>query len=355
MEEKKADEDTTMETSKPKTLRPSPSKVYSSFIAPYGPNLHVSNHPVLAHKLSILRSSSTSPASFRSTLREITFHLGYEATATLSTRDIPITVPGTNHTDHIEATGQKIAQKIALIPILRSGLGMVDSMLELVGDARVHHIGMYRSKSLMPVQYYNRLPKKCEVDVAYVLDPLIATSATVISVAGILKKVRDTCFLTFINWRLLIHVERMFVVLFAVSLVHRYLIYYYPVNLSLHLRKLNVIWPICVWSLIVFILSSLLHTFPELTFLQPDNTILLKVGCFPYSCHLSNSLRKGPVGTSQKPPWHPCHLRSYWWRIKCWRRRYAWTRRFGWSSVWNGASSRRWRGVGPSQQEEADW
>ncbi|KAL7481157.1 hypothetical protein ACHAW6_006841 [Cyclotella cf. meneghiniana] len=188
MEEKKADEDTTMETSKPKTLRPSPSKVYSSFIAPYGPNLHVSNHPVLAHKLSILRSSSTSPASFRSTLREITFHLGYEATATLSTRDIPITVPGTNHTDHIEATGQKIAQKIALIPILRSGLGMVDSMLELVGDARVHHIGMYRSKSLMPVQYYNRLPKKCEVDVAYVLDPLIATSATVISVAGILKK-----------------------------------------------------------------------------------------------------------------------------------------------------------------------
>ena len=99
--------------------------------------------------------------------------------------------------DHIEATGQKIAQKIALIPILRSGLGMVDSMLELVGDARVHHIGMYRSKSLMPVQYYNRLPKKCEVDVAYVLDPLIATSATIISVAGILKKVRDTYFLTF--------------------------------------------------------------------------------------------------------------------------------------------------------------
>ena len=197
MEEKKADEDTTMEQPKLKTLRPSPSKVYSSFVAPYGPNLHVSNHPVLAHKLSILRSSSTSPASFRSTLREITFHLGYEATATLSTRDIPITVPGTNHMDHIEATGQKIAQKIALIPILRSGLGMVDSMLELVGDARVHHIGMYRSKSLMPVQYYNRLPKKCEVDVAYVLDPLIATSATIISVAGILKKASNTFVLHF--------------------------------------------------------------------------------------------------------------------------------------------------------------
>ena len=64
-------------------------------------------------------------------------------------------------------------------------------MLELVGnDATVHHIGMYRTKALMPVQYYNRLPKKCDVDVAYVLDPLIATSNTIISVVGILKRVR---------------------------------------------------------------------------------------------------------------------------------------------------------------------
>jgi uracil phosphoribosyltransferase len=188
MEEKKTEDIELMESTTKLTLRPSPSKVSSSFIAPYGPNLHVSNHPVLAHKLSILRSSSTSPSVFRSALKEITFHLGYEATSSLTTRDIPITVPGTNKTDHIDATGHKISQKIALIPILRSGLGMVDSMLSLVGDARVHHIGMYRSKSLMPVQYYNRLPKKCECDVAYVLDPLIATSATIISVAGILKK-----------------------------------------------------------------------------------------------------------------------------------------------------------------------
>lgn len=191
MEEKKSDEDMASIDESKTPLQPSPSKLSSSFVS-YGPHLHVSKHPVLAHKLSILRSSSTSPSTFRSTLREITFHLGYEATSSLTTREIPITVPGTNHTDHIEATGSKISQKIALIPILRSGLGMVDSMLELVGDARVHHIGMYRSKSLMPVQYYNRLPKKCEVDVAYVLDPLIATSATLISVVGILKKV--SCF-----------------------------------------------------------------------------------------------------------------------------------------------------------------
>ena len=90
----------------------------------------------------------------------------------------------------MDAIGQKIKEKVALIPILRSGLGMVDPMLELIDNATVHHIGMYRnSKSLMPVQYYNRLPKICDVDVAYILDPLIATSATVISVVGMMKKV----------------------------------------------------------------------------------------------------------------------------------------------------------------------
>ncbi|KAL7541569.1 hypothetical protein ACHAXR_011035 [Thalassiosira sp. AJA248-18] len=169
-------------------LQPSPAKVEPNFTAPYGPNVHVSKHPVLSHKLSILRSSSTSPSSFRTALREITFHLGYEATSTLTTRDIPITVPATNHTDHIDAIGQKVKEKVALIPILRSGLGMVDPMLELVDNATVHHIGMYRTKTLMPVQYYNRLPKVCDVDVAYVLDPLIATSNTIISLVGILKK-----------------------------------------------------------------------------------------------------------------------------------------------------------------------
>ena len=192
-EEKKMDDDdhatTAAATAAAAQLKPSPTQVEPTFTAPYGPNVHVSKHPVLAHKLSILRSSSTSPSSFRSTLREITFHLGYEATSTLTTRDVPITVPSTNHADHIEATGQKLSEAVALIPILRSGLGMVDPMLELVGNATVHHIGMYRTKALMPVQYYNRLPKKCDVNVAYVLDPLIATSNTIISVVGILKKV----------------------------------------------------------------------------------------------------------------------------------------------------------------------
>eukprot|EP01082_Thalassiosira_pseudonana_P012786 g11294.t1 g11294 contig5:541016-542107(-) len=162
MEEKKTEDPNLTDEPVPKqqsSLRPSPTKVEPTFTAPYGPNLHVSKHPVLAHKLSILRSSSTSPSSFRSTLREITFHLGYEATSTLTTRDVPLTVPGTDHKTHIEATGTKLAQKVALIPILRSGLGMVDSMLELISSAEVHHIGMYRSKSLMPVHVAGILKK----------------------------------------------------------------------------------------------------------------------------------------------------------------------------------------------------
>jgi len=187
MEEKKTEEDE-MVSSPPNALKLSPVAVEPTSIALYGPLVHVSKHPVLAHKLSILRSSSTPPSSFRSVLREMTYHLGYEATSALTTRDIPITVPAANHIDHIDAIGQKVKEKVALVPILRSGLGMVDSMLELVDSATVHHIGMYRTKTLMPVQYYNRLPRVCDVDVAYVLDPLIATSNTIISVVGILKK-----------------------------------------------------------------------------------------------------------------------------------------------------------------------
>jgi len=100
---------------------------------------------------------------------------------------------------HQECTGSTLSDKVALMPILRSGLGMVDSMLELLPNAGVHHIGMYR-KGMMPVQYYNRLPKKCDSDVAYVLDPVIATANTVISVVGILKKwgVKKICIVSVI-------------------------------------------------------------------------------------------------------------------------------------------------------------
>lgn len=154
------------------------------------PNVHISSHPVLSHKITVLRSSSTLPSTFRPLLREVTYHLGYEATASLSLKPIEISVPVGD--DHIEHTGVHIKERVAMIPILRSGLGLVDAMLELLPNASIHHIGMYKSHSganHVPIQYYNRLPRECQADVAYVLDPVIGTASTVLSVVGILKKV----------------------------------------------------------------------------------------------------------------------------------------------------------------------
>jgi uracil phosphoribosyltransferase len=156
-----------------------------------GPSVQVSKHPVLSHKITVLRSSQTKPSSFRAVLKEITYHLGYEATSTLKTKPVAISVPSDDDLSHVECTGQKLAERVALVPILRSGLGMTESMLELLPNAGVHHIGMYKKKGQMPVQYYNRLPRDCQADVAYVLDPVIASATTVMSVVGILKKVQS--------------------------------------------------------------------------------------------------------------------------------------------------------------------
>jgi uracil phosphoribosyltransferase len=158
----------------------------------FGPNVHISSHPVLRHKITILRSSNTQPGEFRRAMREVTYHLGYEATSGLTTQPVEISVEIPNQTEHMNAQGDKLVERIAMIPILRSGLGMVDALCDLIPNAAIHHIGMYKSfgQSTTPVQYFNRLPKVCSADVAYVLDPVISTASTVLSVVGILKKVR---------------------------------------------------------------------------------------------------------------------------------------------------------------------
>jgi len=170
-----------------------------------GENVHVSRHPIIAHKITVLRSSATPSGTFRAILKEVTYHLAYEATTSLTTKPVDISVPvmvgGDNNNDgHIDCKGEKLVEHVALIPILRSGLGMVDSMLELLPNAQTHHIGMYRTKGEEPtsVLYYNRLPRKCQADVAYVMDVLIATSSTIMSVIGLLKKVswRSNCLLS---------------------------------------------------------------------------------------------------------------------------------------------------------------
>ena len=142
----------------------------TSYGLPQNIKVHMSTHPVLGHKLTKLRDERTDCNLFRHVLREVTFYLGYEATQDLETREKKISTPLGPH------TGFEIATRVAIIPILRAGLGMVDAMLDLLPNATVHHIGMYRSKeSLLPIQYYNKLPKECDSDVAIVLEPMIAT------------------------------------------------------------------------------------------------------------------------------------------------------------------------------------
>lgn len=146
--------------------------------------LHVATHPLIAHKMTRLRNSKTNCSDFRRVLKEITFYLGYEASREVKTVEEVISTPM-----GVEFAGSKLSDDIAIIPILRAGLSMADGMLELMPRATVHHIGMYRAKdSLLPIQYYNRLPKDKSCDVAYVVDPCIATANTLHAVVSILKK-----------------------------------------------------------------------------------------------------------------------------------------------------------------------
>lgn len=145
---------------------------------------HTATHPLIAHKISLLRNEETSPHDFRRVLREITFYLGYEATRCLNLEQYSLRTPNNE-----EAPGQRISDSVSFIPILRAGLGMTDGMLDLIPKASIHHIGMYRTKeSLMPVQYYNKLPRGQRCDIAFILDPCIATSGTMNASISIVKK-----------------------------------------------------------------------------------------------------------------------------------------------------------------------
>jgi uracil phosphoribosyltransferase len=151
---------------------------------PANKNVFVSKHPLVADKMTKLRCKDTDSVAFRRLLKEITFYLGFEATASLSLKQKVVTTPM-----DMEFKGDTVHQKVAIVPILRAGLGMAEGLMELLPMAAVHHIGMYRAKgSLMPIQYYNRLPRDEACDVAYVVDPCIATSNTLCAVVSICKK-----------------------------------------------------------------------------------------------------------------------------------------------------------------------
>ena len=148
--------------------------------------IFIMNHPLIQHKLSFLRDKNTGTKEFRELVSEIATLMCYEAT-----RDLPLTDVQTE-TPMCTATTKVIAgRKLAFVPILRAGLGMVDGMLQLVPSAKVGHIGLYRDHdTLQPVEYYNKLPSDIEERDVIVLDPMLATGGSAMDAITIVKRSR---------------------------------------------------------------------------------------------------------------------------------------------------------------------
>lgn len=136
--------------------------------------LHVAQHPLIAHHLAALREAHTPPAEFRRLVKRLATLLAYEATHDLSL------VPCQVQTPLAFAPAQRLASRVGLVPILRAGLGMVEPVLELLPEAEVWHLGLYRDETTaLPVEYYKKLPTAEPVEVALVLDPMLATGGSI--------------------------------------------------------------------------------------------------------------------------------------------------------------------------------
>jgi uracil phosphoribosyltransferase len=141
-----------------------------------------SNHPLIRHKLSVLRRADTEPKKFRELVRELTWLLAYEALHDLPLDDCPIETPMG------PTMGTRAAERVGLVPILRAGLGMVDAFLEVLPTCQVWHLGLYRDhKTLEPVSYYNKLPGEATVQVCLILDPMLATGGSAVAACDVLK------------------------------------------------------------------------------------------------------------------------------------------------------------------------
>ena len=146
--------------------------------------IFVMDHPLIQHKLTFLRDKNTGTKEFRELVSEIATLMCYEATRDLPLMDVEIETP------MCKATTKVIAgRKLAFVPILRAGLGMVDGMLQLVPSAKVGHIGLYRDhETHLPVEYYNKLPPDIEERDVIVLDPMLATGGSAIDAITIVKR-----------------------------------------------------------------------------------------------------------------------------------------------------------------------
>ncbi len=146
--------------------------------------LHIIDHPMIQHKLTIMRSKKTGSKDFRELLEEVAMFMGYELTRDLPLKDVEIETPMSR------MTAKTIAgKKLAIVPILRAGLGMVDGLLSLVPVAKVGHIGLYRDPATHePVEYYCKLPMDIEERIVIVVDPMLATGGSASDAIRLLKE-----------------------------------------------------------------------------------------------------------------------------------------------------------------------
>ena len=147
-------------------------------------NVYIMDHPLIQHKIGLIRRKDTGTKDFRQTISEIAMLICYEATRELKLVDVEIETPICQTTVK-ELSGKKMA----IVPILRAGLGMVDGMLNLIPAAKVGHIGLYRDpETLKPVEYYCKLPADCAEREVFVVDPMLATGGSSVAAIRILKE-----------------------------------------------------------------------------------------------------------------------------------------------------------------------
>ena len=146
--------------------------------------VHILDHPLIHHKLAILRSKDTGVKEFRELVGEIAGLMCFEATRSLPTVEVEVETPVATAKCRMLS-----GKKLAIVPVLRAGLGMVDSMVDLIPSAKIGHIGLYRDPDThMPVEYYCKLPEDIESRQVYVVDPMLATGGSAIAAIDVLKK-----------------------------------------------------------------------------------------------------------------------------------------------------------------------
>lgn len=144
--------------------------------------VNIMSHPLITHKLSIMRDKNTSVKDFRECAHEVALLIGYEATKDLKLEEYDVETPIR------KTTGKRIQRQVALVPILRAGLGMVDAIMDLIPASKIGHIGLYRNEeTLEPVEYYCKLPTDIAKRQVLVLDPMLATGGSAVAAINFIK------------------------------------------------------------------------------------------------------------------------------------------------------------------------